>query len=40
MLSLCRQTDGQTDDGKTLCPQSFDAGACKCEQKATNQLTE
>ena len=21
-----RQTDGQTDNGKTLCPRSFDAG--------------
>ena len=26
MLSLCRQTDGQVEKGKTICPQSFDTG--------------
>ena len=33
VLSLCRQTDGrtdgQTDNGETICPRSFDMGGIK-----------
>ena len=28
-FSADRQTDGQTDIGKTICPRSIDAGASK-----------
>ena len=29
MLSWCKQTDRQTDNGTTTCPRSFDAEAKK-----------